>query len=62
MTAVYADAQKCSEQFLIPEGRKILSENGLKITPFFSSLQFRHYRGPRTVCKLWVVQFNSERQ
>jgi hypothetical protein len=37
MTAVYADAQKCSEQFLVPEGTKILSENGLKIMPFFSS-------------------------
>jgi len=37
MTAVYADAQKCSEQFLVAEGMKILSENGLKIMPFFSS-------------------------
>jgi hypothetical protein len=36
MTAVHADAQKCSEQFLIPEGRKILSEDGLKIMPYFS--------------------------
>jgi hypothetical protein len=37
MTAVHADAQKCSEQFLIPEDTKILPENGLKIMPFFSS-------------------------
>jgi len=28
MTAVYADAQKCSEQFLVAEGMKILSKTG----------------------------------